>query len=73
MSREELINLLRDRMNVVVDCEDKGYAYRKVYDTLGVDNLQLHLYTCREYEKLSDSRPSFIREVEGKDIIIFEV
>ena len=99
-SKEELITLLRERMNelskklpiklailfgsyavgrhtaasdidlfVVVKGVDKNESYHKIYDGLNLKNLQLHLYTLEEYDKMRGSL--FIREVEGKGIMIF--
>lgn len=50
----------------------KDYAYVRMYDILGVDNLQLHIYTREEYEKLKKNSPFFMREVEGKGVVIFK-
>lgn len=45
-------------------------AYREILRFLKISNLQLHLYTVREYEKMRENRPLFIKEIEGKGIPI---
>ena len=55
---------------VVVKDGDKDELYHRIYDELNIRNLQLHLYTLEEYSKMRDS--SFIREVEGKGIVIYK-
>ncbi|MEM3383325.1 MAG: nucleotidyltransferase domain-containing protein [Nitrososphaerales archaeon] len=57
----------------VVENKDKDKIYRKIYEGLGISNLQLHLYTVDEYEKLKMNRPSFVKEIEEKGILIFKV
>jgi len=56
----------------VIEGGNKGETYHKLYKGLGIDSLQLHLYTVDEYEKLKRNSPSFIREVKSKGIPIFE-
>ena len=56
----------------VIEGKYKEEAFHKIREGLGLDNLQLHLYTVEEYEKLKRNRPSFIREVQGKGFLIFE-
>ena len=55
---------------IVVEEEDKDKAYREILRFLKISNLQLHLYTVREYEKMRENRPLFIKEIEGKGIPI---
>ena len=40
---------------------DRDEAYRKIYDKLCIDNLELHLYTVEEYERMKEGR--FVKEV----------
>lgn len=47
---------------VVVD-GDKDQLYHEIHRSLNLSNLQLHLYTEDEHEKMKDS--PFIREVEA--------
>jgi len=56
----------------VVSGGNKGELYRKIHEGLGIRNIQLHLYTVDEYEKLKWNGSSFIREAEGKGIVIFK-
>ena len=56
----------------VIESEHKNEAYKKILESLDIDNLQLHLYTANEYEKLKTNRPSFVKEVVEKGILIFE-
>jgi hypothetical protein len=56
---------------VVIKDQHKDYAYHKTHNSLGIDNLQLHLYTSEEYEKLRRKSPSFIKEIE-KGIVIYK-
>jgi hypothetical protein len=54
---------------IVVQDLDKNGLYHMIYDGLNLGNLQLHLYTLEEYNKLKGS--SFVKEVEEKGVIIF--
>lgn len=56
----------------VIRGEHKDEAYQKIHEGLHIQNLQLHLYTREEYEKLKRNSPSFVREVEGKSILVFK-
>lgn len=49
---------------VVVENGHKDEAYRKIFESLNISNLQLHLYTLKEYERMKVSSPSFIKEME---------
>jgi len=55
----------------VVSGVNKDELYHKIHEGLGISNLQLHLYTVDEYEKLKRKRSPFIREAEEKGIVIF--
>jgi len=56
----------------VIEGEHKDEAYRRIHDGLGINNLQLHLYTVDEYEILKRNSRSFVREAESKGVVIFE-
>lgn len=45
-------------------------AYHIVWDTLKIDNLQPHVYTLDEYERLKSSGSYFIKEAE-KGIVLY--
>jgi len=55
----------------VVSGLNKGELYSRIYQELDINNLQLHLYTVEEYEKLKSTGSSFVREAEQKGIAIF--
>lgn len=55
---------------VVVEDEDKEKAYSEIFKDLKISNLQLHLYTLKEYEKMKTSGSLFIKEIEEKGIPI---
>jgi len=57
---------------VVIKNQSKDKAYHKIYYSLGIDNLELHLYTSEEYEKLRGDKHPFIREIEETGTIIFK-
>ena len=56
----------------VVSGGNKDELYHKIHDGLGISNLQLHLYTLDEYERLKGRRSPFAREAEEKGIVIFK-
>ncbi|MBO3800320.1 MAG: nucleotidyltransferase domain-containing protein [Candidatus Brockarchaeota archaeon] len=55
---------------VVIEDEDKEKAYSEIFKNLKISNLQLHLYTLKEYEKMKASGSLFIKEIEEKGIPI---
>lgn len=57
---------------VVIKDQHKDYAYHKTHNSLEIDNLQLHLYTSEEYQKLRRKSPTFIKEIEEKGIVIYK-
>lgn len=50
---------------IVVDSEKTGKdeAYRRIQDRLKLPNLQLHLYSLREYQELKRKNSGFLKEV----------
>lgn len=55
---------------VVIEGENKEEAYNEIFKNLKISNLQLHLYTLKEYEKMKMSGSLFIKEIEEKGIPI---
>lgn len=55
---------------VVIEDEDKEKAYSEIFKNLKISNLQLHLYTLKEYEKMKKSGSLFIKEIEERGIPI---
>ncbi|MGC8998538.1 MAG: nucleotidyltransferase family protein [Candidatus Bathyarchaeia archaeon] len=58
---------------VVVNGKQKDEAYKRIYRSLNIEKLQLHLYTVDEYEKLRRNSPSFIKEAEENGLAILKV
>ena len=47
-------------------------AYSLCWDLIGLPNLELHIYSEKEYEKLKKLKHSIIREAENKGITIWK-
>ncbi len=62
-----------DMLVLVRNVEHKEQNYAKIADCIGIDILELHLYTTEEFDKMLKSRSWLAKEVEKNGITLLDI